>query len=71
MSSTKEMLRTALAKRGMSQAQLARELNTTPSNLNQKIMRNTLTKEELEVIAAIIGAEYVSYFKFPDGFEVR
>lgn len=67
---TEQMLKMALSYKGMSQATLARELGTTPSNLNQKVKRNTLTKEDLEKIAAVLDAEFVSHFRFPDGTEI-
>ena len=47
-----QKIKMALSFSGISQAELARRLGVTPSNLNQKIKRNTLTKEELEGIAA-------------------
>ena len=56
-----------LAYKGMSQAALARLMNTTPSNLNQKIKRGTLTVAEMEQIAALLGAQYTFGFSFPDG----
>ncbi len=62
-----QMVKMALSYKGISQAELARLLDTTPSNLNQKVKRNTLTKEELEQIAAALGAEFRCEFKFPDG----
>ena len=43
-----QKLNMALSYKGISQAELARRIGTTPSNLNQKVKRNTLTKEELE-----------------------
>ena len=57
----------ALSYKGISQAELARKIGTTPSNLNQKVKRNTLTKEELENIANSLGALYRAEFIFPDG----
>lgn len=56
-----------LAYKGISQAALARMLGTTPSNLNQKVKRGTLSVEELEKIAELLGAEYTFSFRFPDG----
>ena len=50
-----QKIKMALSFTGISQAELARRLNTTPSNLNQKIRRNTLTKEEMEQIAQGFG----------------
>ena len=57
----------ALSYKGISQAELARRIGTTPSNLNQKVNRNTLTKEELEQIAEVLGGTWKAEFEFPDG----
>lgn len=54
----------ALAYKGMSQAELARKIGTTPSNLNKKVKRNTLTKEELEKIAQALGGAWRAEFVF-------
>ncbi len=60
----------ALAYKGMSQAALAREMGTTPSNFNQKLKRCTFTVEELEKIGEILGGKYFFGFEFPDGTKV-
>nr|WP_050698437.1 helix-turn-helix transcriptional regulator [Anaeromassilibacillus senegalensis] len=60
----------ALSYKRISQSELARKIGTTPQNLNQKIKRNTLTKEELEQIASVLGAAYVANFVFPDGTKI-
>lgn len=57
----------AAARSGISQAELARKLNTTPSNLNQKIKRETLKQDELEQIASILGGRWEAHFYFDDG----
>lgn len=57
----------ALAYRGMSQAELARKIGTTPSNLNKKVKRDTLTKEELEKIARALGGSWRAEFVFENG----
>ena len=57
----------ALSYKGISQAELARRIGTTPSNLNQKVKRNTLTKEKLEKIAEVLGGTWKAEFEFPDG----
>jgi transcriptional regulator with XRE-family HTH domain len=67
---TEQMLKMALSYKNMSQAELARTIGTTPSNLNQKVKRNTLTREDLEKIATSLGAEFICRFKFPDGTEI-
>lgn len=60
----------ALAYKGISQAALARALETTPSNFNQKLKRGTFTIEELEKIAKALGAKYFFGFEFEDGTKV-
>lgn len=60
----------AIAYKGMSQAALARAINMTPSNFNQKYKRETFTQEELERIAAALGGEYFFGFRFPDGTNI-
>ena len=65
-----EKIRVLLAHTGISQAELARRLQTTPSNLNQKIKRNTLTSEELTAIADAVGAAWEAHFVLPDGTKI-
>lgn len=61
----------AIAYKGISQAALARDIGMTPSNFNQKLKRDTFTDEELERIAASLGAAYIpASFKFPDGTKI-
>lgn len=67
---TEQMLKMALSFSGISQAEIARRIGTTPSNLNQKVKRNTLTREDLEQIAAAMDAEFVCHFRFKDGTEI-
>ncbi len=62
-----QKLKMALSYAGISQAELARKIGTTPSNFNQKVKRNTLTKEELEQIAAALNGKWRAEFVFEDG----
>ena len=65
--SVEQKLKMALAYAGVSQAELARRIGTTPSNLNQKVKRNTLTNEEMEQIATALGGNWRAEFVFGDG----
>lgn len=65
--SVEQKLKMALAYAGVSQAELARRIGTTPPNLNQKVKRNTLTKEEMEQIATALGGTWRAEFVFADG----
>ena len=62
-----QKIKMALARAGISQAELARRLHTTPSNLNQKLKRNTFTTEDLEKIADMLGCTWVARFEYEDG----
>lgn len=65
-----QKIKMALSYSGISQAELARRIGTTSSNLNQKIKRNTLTKEELEQIASALGGVWKAEFVFEDGTRI-
>ncbi len=62
-----QKIKMALSYSGISQSELARKLGTTPQNFNQKVKRNTLTKEEMEEIAAVLGGSWRAEFVFGDG----
>ena len=55
---------------GIKEAELARRLDTTSQALGQRIKTGRFTSADLEKIAAALGAEFVCYFKFPDGTQV-
>lgn len=65
-----QKIKMALAYKNISQAQLARNINTTPQNFNLKMKRETFTQEELERIASALGGEYFFGFRFPDGTNI-
>ena len=49
---------------------IADKLGVTPSAFVQRLKTGKFTQEELEEIASVMDAEYVSYFKFKDGKEI-
>ena len=62
-----QKIKMALSYAGISQSELARRIGTTPQNFNQKLKRNSLTKEEMEQIAHVLGGSWRAEFEFPDG----
>lgn len=62
-----QKIKMAIARSGISQSELARRMGQTPSNLNQKIKRGTLTQDEMNQIAAIVDGVWVAEFHFDDG----
>ena len=63
-------IKMALAYIGMSEAELARRMGTTPQAFGQRIKTDKFSTEELVKIGKIIGAEYHFCFKFEDGTEI-
>ena len=62
-----EKIRIVLVKRGnISEAELARRLNTTPQNLNKKLIKGNLREEDLHKIAEVLDCKYEGRFIFND-----
>ena len=66
--STKIKLAETYAK--MSEAKLARKMGTTSQAFGQRIKTGKFSSADLDAIASALGAEFVCYFKFPDGTEI-
>ena len=67
---TKTKVRAALAYAGKSQQEVSEIFGTTPQAFGQRLNGGTLRPVDLERIAEAIGAEYVQFFRFPDGTEI-
>ena len=65
-----QKIRMALAYKNMSEAALARALGIAPQNLNRKMKTEKCSSSELEEIAAVLGANFYTYFEFPDGTKI-
>lgn len=63
-------IKLALAYVNKSEAWLAREFETTPSNFNQRMKNDKFSTEELEKIASILGCTFTASFTFPDGTKI-
>ena len=47
----------------ISEAELARRLNTSPQNFNKKMKRDNFSEEDLREIAAALGCEFEAGFR--------
>ena len=65
-----QKIKMALAYKGMSEAELSRQIGTSPSAFNQRMKTGKFTGEELKKIAEVLGAEYYCGFRFEDGTEI-
>ncbi|MDR3344792.1 MAG: helix-turn-helix domain-containing protein [Oscillospiraceae bacterium] len=60
----------ALAYAGISQAELARRLGSSPQTFGYRLKTGKFTHEELEFIAEALGGTYRYEFDFPDGTSI-
>lgn len=65
-----QKIKMALAYRGISEAELARALGTSPQAFNQRMKTGKFSSEDMEKIAEAIGAAYFFGFEFKDGTKV-
>ena len=68
---TSEQIRVMCVRTGISLSELARRINLTPQNFIAKLKRNTVTQDELNQIAEVLGAIYEQYFVLPNGEQVK
>lgn len=55
---------------GISEAELARKIGSTPQAFNQRMKTGRFSSADLERIAEAMGATVSIKFRFPDGTEV-
>ena len=65
-----QKIKMALAYKGMSEAELARSIGTSPSAFNQRMKTGKFSSDEMNKIAQALGADYYFGFQFPDGTKV-
>ena len=65
-----QKIKMALAYKGMSEADLARAVGSSPQAFNQRMKTGKFSTEEMEKIAAALGAKYFFGFEFEDGTKV-
>ena len=62
-----EKIRILLIKRGnISEAELARKINTTPQNFNSKMKRDNFSEKDLQEIAQALNCKYQAKFILND-----
>ena len=54
----------------VTEAELSRRLGTSAQAFGQRMKTGKFSSADLEAIAAALGAEFVCYFKFPDGTQI-
>jgi len=64
---TSEQIRVLCVRTGVSLSELARRINQTPQNFYAKLKRNTISQDELNQIARVLGVTYEQYFILSNG----
>ena len=67
---TSDMIRELCEKRHISLAELCRRIGQTPQNFNKKLKRNTVSFEEMMLIAEVLEVGYEQAFILPEGEKV-
>lgn len=67
MLTTSNMIRQLCEKKKISLAELCRRIGQTPQNFNKKLMRNTVSSDEMVVIAKTLEVGYEQVFILPKG----
>lgn len=65
-----QKIKMALAYKGMSEAELARKIGTSPSAFNQRMKTGKFSSDEMSRIAEALDAEYYFGFQFSDGTRI-
>lgn len=63
-------IKLAITFAGISEAELARRLGTTPAAFNQRMKRARFTFEDLDKIAIALDAKFACSFTFQDGTKI-
>lgn len=54
----------------VSEAELSRRIGTTSQAFGQRLKTGKFSSDDLEKIGQALGAEFVCFFRFPDGTEI-
>lgn len=65
-----QKIKMALAYKGMSEADLARAIGTSPSAFNQRMKTGKFSSKDMDRIAEALEATYFFGFEFRDGTKI-
>lgn len=68
---TSDMIKELCNKKNISLSELSRRIGQTPQNFGKKLKRDTVTLEELKLIADVMGVTFEQSFIFPDGEQIK
>ena len=65
-----QKIKMALAYKGMSEAELARAVGSSPQAFNQRMKTGKISTEEMQKISDALEAEFYFGFEFKDGTKI-
>lgn len=65
-----EQVKVLCVRCNVSEAELARRLGKSPQSFNAKLKRGTMTVEELERIAVVLGVDFKRVYILENGDEI-
>lgn len=68
---TSDMIQQLCEQMKNSVSELARRLGQSPPNFGKKLKRETITLEELKIIAEVLDVKFEQTFILPDGKEIK
>ena len=66
-----ELIKIICQKNNISLSELARRIGQTQQNFNKKILRNTISDDELSKILLVLNIEYEQKIRFSDGTSIE
>lgn len=66
----KQLISAATSCAGISRAELARRLKTSPQQLDSRLNTGKFTLDEWDTMMKAIGADFIVKVRFPDGREI-
>ena len=67
---TSDMIRELCEKQNISISELARKIGQSPQNFSKKLQRETVSYNEMLVIASVLGIKYEQRFVTVDGTKI-
>ena len=69
--STSDMIRELCDKQNVSLAEVARQIGQSRQNLYKKLLRDTLTIDEIKQISDVLGVKFEQSFTLPSGEQLK
>lgn len=70
MATIQQKIEAACAYAGITKKDIANKMGVTPSAFNQRLKTGKFSDDDFKLMSDVMGAEYISFFKFPDGKEI-